>query len=56
MINGKLRDKFEAAPGTDDETLKNLAHQTSGFKKFTEGKVIAKEIVVKDKLVNIVAK
>jgi leucyl-tRNA synthetase len=56
MINGKLRDKFEAAPGTDDETLKNLAHRTSGFKKFTEGKVIAKEIVVKDKLVNIVAK
>ena len=56
MINGKLRDKFEAAPGTDDETLKNLASQTEGYKKFTDGKTIAKVIVVKDKLVNIVAK
>lgn len=56
MINGKLRDKFEAAPGTDEETLRRMAAETSGYKKFTEGKQIAKAIVVKDKLVNIVAK
>ena len=56
MINGKLRDKFSAAPGTDDETLKKMASETEGYKKFTEGKTIAKVIVVKDKLVNIVAK
>lgn len=56
MINGKLRDKFEASAGSDDETLKQLASQTAGYKKFTEGKEIAKIIVVKDKLVNIVAK
>ncbi len=56
MINGKLRDKFETAPGTDEETLKRLASETTGYKKFTDGKAIAKVIVVKDKLVNIVAK
>lgn len=56
MINGKLRDKFAAAPGTDDETLKKIAAETSGYKKFTEGKQIAKVIVVKDRLVNVVAK
>ncbi len=56
MINGKLRDKFEAAPGTDEETLKTMAAATEGYKKFTDGKTIAKVIVVKDKLVNIVAK
>ncbi|MGN0729686.1 leucine--tRNA ligase [Treponema sp.] len=56
MINGKLRDKFEAAPGTDEDTLKKLAAETDGYRKFTDGKTVAKVIVVKDKLVNIVVK
>ncbi|MCI5522649.1 MAG: leucine--tRNA ligase, partial [Spirochaetia bacterium] len=56
MINGKLRDKFEAAPNTDEETLKKLASETEGFKKFTEGKQILKMIVVPNKLVNVVVK
>ncbi|MBQ1726067.1 MAG: leucine--tRNA ligase [Treponema sp.] len=56
MINGKLRDKFQAAPGADNATLEAMAKETEGFKKFTEGKSIAKVIVVPGKLVNIVAK
>ncbi len=56
MINGKLRDKFEAAPGTDKDTLQKTALETPGAKKFLDGKTIAKIIVVQDKLVNIVAK
>ncbi|MCQ2578920.1 MAG: leucine--tRNA ligase [Treponema sp.] len=56
MVNGKLRDKFEAAPGTDDETLKATAFAQANVKKFTDGHDLVKVIVVKDKLVNIVVK
>lgn len=56
MINGKLRDKFEAAAGTAGDTLKEMALETAGAKKFLEGKTIIKTVVVPDKLVNIVAK
>ena len=56
MVNGKLRDKFEAAPGSDDETLKTMAFDREGVKKHTDGKEVVKVIVVKDKLVNIVVK
>ncbi len=56
MINGKLRDKFDAAPGTDKDTLQKTALETAGAKKFLEGKSIVKTVVVPDKLVNIVAK
>ena len=56
MVNGKLRDKFEAAPGSDDETLKTMAFDRDGVKKHTDGKEVVKVIVVKDKLVNIVVK
>ena len=56
MVNGKLRDKFEAAPGSDDETLKTMAFDREGVKKHTDDKEVVKVIVVKDKLVNIVVK
>ena len=54
MINGKLRAKFEAAANTDNATLEAMAKETEGFKKFTEGKTVAKIIVVPGKLVNVV--
>jgi leucyl-tRNA synthetase len=56
MINGKLRAKFEAAADTDNATLEAMAKETEGFKKFTEGKTVAKIIVVPGKLVNVVVK
>ncbi|MCR5621876.1 MAG: leucine--tRNA ligase [Treponema sp.] len=56
MINGKLRDKFQAAPGTDKDTLQKTALETEGAKKFLDGKSIVKVVIVPDKLVNIVAK
>ena len=56
MINGKLRAKFEAAADTDSATLEAMAKETEGFKKFTDGKTIAKIIVVPGKLVNVVVK
>lgn len=56
MVNGKLRDKFRAAPGTEEAQLKEMASRTEGYKKFTEGKQVAKVVVVPNKLVNVVAK
>ncbi|MBQ9238012.1 MAG: leucine--tRNA ligase, partial [Treponema sp.] len=56
MVNGKLRDTFETAPGTPEETLKTRAFETDGAQKHTAGKQIVKIIVVPDKLVNLVVK
>ena len=55
-VNGKVRDKFEAATGTSKEELERLAKETTGAKKFIDGKTIVKVIVVPEKLVNIVVK
>ena len=55
-VNGKVRDKFEAATDTPKEELEKLAKETEGFRKFSEGKEIVKVIVVPNKLVNIVVK
>ncbi len=56
MVNGKLRGKFQAAPGADDNTLIESAKTAEGVEKFLEGKTIVKSVVVKDKLVNFVVK
>ncbi len=56
MVNGKLRDKFMAAPNTDQEELKSKAFTLDGVKKFTDGHEVVKTIVVPNKLVNIVVK
>ena len=55
-VNGKVRDKFTCAADTPKEELENLAKQTEGYKKFTDGKTVVKVIVVPGKLVNIVVK
>ena len=56
MVNGKLRGKFQVAPGADDNTLIEAAKTAEGVEKFLEGKTIVKSVVVKDKLVNFVVK
>lgn len=56
MVNGKLRAKFQAAPGTADDELKAMAQDNEDAKKFLDGKEIVKCVVVKDKLVNFVVK
>ncbi len=54
-VNGKLRDTIEVKPDEDDELVKQLAFATEGVKRHTEGKEIKKVIIVKNKIVNIVA-
>ncbi|MBD5424409.1 MAG: leucine--tRNA ligase [Allobaculum sp.] len=56
QVNGKVRGKFEVATGTDDEELKKLALDLKTVQKQLEGKEIKKIIVVRGKVVNIVAK
>jgi leucyl-tRNA synthetase len=55
QVNGKLRSRLQVATDTDAETIQTLALRDDRVQKFIEGKTIKKIIVVKNKLVNIVA-
>ena len=54
-VNGKLRATIEVKVDEDEEVLKKTALELEAIKKHTEGKEIKKIIVVKNKIVNIVA-
>ena len=56
QVNGKLRDRFAAAPGTAREELEATAKSCEKVQAHLEGKTIVKVVVVPDKLVNIVVK
>lgn len=56
QVNGKLRDRMELPVDTPVEKLKELARSSEKIKKYTAGGQIIKEIVIPDKLVNIVVK
>ncbi len=55
QINGKLRGKVNVSLDADDETIKELALENENAKKFLQDKTIRKVIVVKGRLINIVA-
>jgi leucyl-tRNA synthetase len=56
QVNGKIRERFVAAVGVAQDELQKTALAMPKVKEWIEGKEIAKVIVVKDKLVNIVVK
>ena len=56
QVNGKLKDKLLIAPGSSKEEMLEAAKALEKIIAATEGKTIVKEIVVPDKLVNIVVK
>jgi leucyl-tRNA synthetase len=56
QVNGKIRDKFTVALGTDKAELEKQARALPGVVKWMAGKTAVKVIVVEDKLVNIVVK
>ncbi|WP_019892968.1 leucine--tRNA ligase [Allobaculum stercoricanis] len=56
QVNGKVRGKFEVETGTDDQSLEQMALELKTVQKQLEGKEVKKVIVVKGKVVNIVAK
>lgn len=56
MINGKLRATFDAKAGSEKAVLEKTALVIPNVQKYTNGKTVAKIIVVPDKVVNIVVK
>ena len=54
-VNGKPRGVIEVKKDLDDKEVEKLALEQEGVKRHLEGKTIRKIIVVKNKIVNIVA-
>ena len=56
QVNGKLRGTVVVPAGCEDSVAVEATMADAKVKKFTDGNVIVKTIVVKDKLVNIIVK
>jgi leucyl-tRNA synthetase len=56
QVNGKLRDRIEAAVDAPDDELVRLARGSEKVQRHLDGKEIVKEIVVPGKLVNLVVR
>ncbi len=56
QVNGRLRGRIYAAPGTAREVLERRAVEDDKIRTYVSGKQIVKIVVVPDKLVNIVVK
>lgn len=56
QINGKVRSKIEVDADLPDEKVLEMMKADEKIRTYTEGKEIIKEIVIKNKLVNIVVK
>ena len=56
QVNGKLRARLQMPQGASKEEMLNEAKNDEKIKTWIEGKEIVKEIVVPNKLVNIVVK
>jgi leucyl-tRNA synthetase len=56
QVNGKLRDRVQAAAGANAEELKELCRLAPNVQAHLDGREIVKEIVVPGKLVNLVVR
>jgi leucyl-tRNA synthetase len=56
QVNGKLRDRIEAAADAPESELIELARASANVRRHLDGKDVVKEIVVPGKLVNLVVK
>jgi leucyl-tRNA synthetase len=56
QVNGKLRGRIIATPETSQDRLRELALADEKVRSFTDGRQIAKVVVVPQRLVNIVVK
>jgi leucyl-tRNA synthetase len=56
QVNGKLRDRVQAAAGASPEELKDLCRLAPNVQAHLDGKQVVKEIVVPGKLVNLVVR
>jgi leucyl-tRNA synthetase len=56
QVNGKLRDRIEAAADTPEEDLVRLARESERVREHIDGRQVVKEVVVPGKLVNLVVR
>ena len=56
QVNGKLRDRIEAAAEAPEAELLALARESEKVRRHLDGKEVVKEIVVPGKLVNLVVR
>ena len=56
QVNGKLRDRVQAASGATPDELKELCRAAPNVQAHIDGKDVVKEIVVPGKLVNLVVR
>jgi leucyl-tRNA synthetase len=56
QVNGKVRDRFEVAPGTASEELETRARELPNAAQHIDGREVVKVVVVPDKLVNVVVR
>ncbi|MDD9874148.1 MAG: leucine--tRNA ligase, partial [Gammaproteobacteria bacterium] len=56
QVNGKLRARIEVAAASGDRDIRKIALADARVRKHTDGKTIARVIVVPGRLVNIVAR
>jgi leucyl-tRNA synthetase len=56
QVNGKVRDQIEAGAGAAEDDLLRLARESDKVRAHIDGREIVKEIVVPDKLVNLVVR
>ena len=54
-VNGKVRDTIEVALDLENAEVEKIALESEAVKRHLEGKTVKKIIVVKNKIVNIVA-
>ena len=54
QVNGKLRDRIEAAADAPRDELLRLARESEKVARYLDGKEVVKEVVVPGKLVNLV--
>jgi leucyl-tRNA synthetase len=56
QVNGRLRDRVQAASDASPEELKDLCRAAPNVRAHVDGREIVKEIVVPGKLVNLVVR
>ena len=56
QVNGKLRDRIEAASDASEEEVLRLARESEKVQRHLDGKAVVKEIFVPGKLVNLVVR
>jgi len=56
QVNGKVRSKIQVGTDTGEDELERIAFEDSNIRRHIDGKTVAKKIIVRNKLVNLVVR